>query len=85
MELNIKEDDLNTRKSVISGIDKNLFKLDPKSFVDGLVKDCGGDEELALRKFQNYNGNEGTTWRNSVEKELNNRECYFNPCEREYV
>lgn len=71
MELDIKEDNFKSRDNLNLGISKDLFKLDPKSFADGLVKDCNGDEELALRVFQNYTGSDGTTWNSDVVKELN--------------
>lgn len=48
MELT-KEADLNDKKSVIAGIPKSLFNLNQEEFVDGLVKFCDNDEELALR------------------------------------
>jgi len=71
MELDIKEDNFKSRDNLNHEISKDLFKLDPKSFADGLVKDCNGDEELALRVFQNYTGSDGTTWNSDVVKELN--------------
>lgn len=49
-----KESELETRKDAFLGISRDLFKLPVEGFVDGLVKDCKGDEELALRTLNNY-------------------------------